>query len=84
MKDMVIEEAFFLKDATSEGGIESRFVQALNNCKAYCFWILFVICLEVCSVLASLSVDISQVPRTGRLNEICNNETYIDELVLFD
>jgi hypothetical protein len=82
LEEIAFEEA--LKDTTSENGIESRFAQALNNCKAYCFWILFVICLEVCSVLSSLSFDVSQVPQTGRINQILTNETNIEEIVVFD
>jgi len=82
LDEIIRDEA--LKDTTSDVGTESRFAQALNNCKAYCFWILFVICLELCSVFSSLSVDVSQVPQTARLNEILTNETDIEEVAVFD
>ena len=64
-----------------EGVIESSVAMSMNDCKDICFWMLLVLCYELCSCFSSFSRNIYQVSQRaiGVGCESSMNKLYIEE-----
>jgi hypothetical protein len=63
-----------------EGATESSFELSMNDCKDICFWMLFVLCFELCSCLSSFSRNVYQVFERAIIGRGSNmNRTHFEE-----